>query len=117
MNGRTVRSAAKGRSLTSGSLEDGLVARPVLQFINEGVLPHVLLRGVYPLLSLQEQYHCNLSGPSRKRQYQYSGTCIMSTSLRLCVKYVLQTIFSASGIILTSHLVASRFSDKNWIAT
>ena len=35
MNGRTVRSAAKGRSLTSGSLEDGLVARPVLQFINE----------------------------------------------------------------------------------
>ena len=54
MNGRTVRSAAKGRSLTFGigSLEDGLVARPVLQFINEGVLPHVLLRGVYPLLSL-----------------------------------------------------------------
>ena len=53
MNGRTVRSAAKGRSLTFGSLEDGLVARPVLQFINEskGVLPHVMLRGVYPLLS------------------------------------------------------------------
>ena len=51
MNGRTVWCAAMGRSLSLGSLEDGLVARPVLQFINEGVLPHVLLRGVYPLLS------------------------------------------------------------------
>ena len=35
MNGRTVWCAAMGRSLAFGSLEDGLVARPVLQFINE----------------------------------------------------------------------------------
>ena len=52
MNGRTVWCAAMGRSLSFGSLEDGLVARPVLQFINERGSSSCLVARRLPLLSL-----------------------------------------------------------------
>ena len=52
MNGRTVWCAAMGRSLAFGSLEDGLVARPVLQFINErGSSSCLVARRLPPSLS------------------------------------------------------------------